>query len=368
MDVILALAGSHLAIHVDSPPQQLTLVHRHKAIKALEETFTNWPPNPSEEAHCMLATSYLLMLQAGCLKHILSLRGCALLTQLILQHGFIGPFEVGVKIQSTNIDAAFMVFPPFDENLACAGLISCRNVAYYTEGRNAQPIELALLVQVVQMLRDLLGTTQEESRETSQSTPHTTTHASTPNIPVQSTWAITLSPSTEPASTTRTAPPPASHLTTPLHTPSLPVPSLPSARGKPIEHPLLRPPSAPQPPPSLSSIPWATITTPPSLHPEPINSLNAFMSTITILATYPHLDLFALFAEENKVGAVVLAHVLIVRMLVSPLGAPRGWMKNPVRATVDWVGRIIERIERRLGDGVRGGNADGGVELKKCIE
>ncbi|KAJ4369200.1 hypothetical protein N0V83_006285 [Neocucurbitaria cava] len=61
---MLALSGSHLAIQVDNPQTTLALSHRQKAITGLEEAFTQWPPS-AENAHIMLATTYLLSFQAS---------------------------------------------------------------------------------------------------------------------------------------------------------------------------------------------------------------------------------------------------------------------------------------------------------------
>ncbi|KAF2446866.1 hypothetical protein P171DRAFT_453274 [Karstenula rhodostoma CBS 690.94] len=98
MHGMLAIAGSHLDLFSDDPRSDIALLHRQKAIVGLEEAFTRWPPC-ADEAHVMLATSYLLAFQSsylpdGLLDHILSLRGCALLSQLILTDQIKGVFTI----------------------------------------------------------------------------------------------------------------------------------------------------------------------------------------------------------------------------------------------------------------------------------
>src|SRR5262245_38814284 len=86
MHGILAMAGSHLDIFIETPTSNKPLLHRQKAIEGLEQAFTKWPPT-SDEAHVMLATSYLLAFQSsympdGMLDHILCLRGTAMISQM----------------------------------------------------------------------------------------------------------------------------------------------------------------------------------------------------------------------------------------------------------------------------------------------
>ena len=64
MHGILALAGSHLSIFVDDSSGNSGLAHRQKAIVGLESAFAKWPLN-AEEAHVMLATSYVLATQSN---------------------------------------------------------------------------------------------------------------------------------------------------------------------------------------------------------------------------------------------------------------------------------------------------------------
>ena len=64
MHAMLALAGSHLSLHVDEGVHSRAILHRQNAIQGLEEAFTKWPPK-AEEAHVMLATSYILGFQSG---------------------------------------------------------------------------------------------------------------------------------------------------------------------------------------------------------------------------------------------------------------------------------------------------------------
>lgn len=96
MHSVLALSGSHLSLLVDDSKGIMALSHRQKAITGLDEAFSRWPPK-AEEAHVMLAASYILAFQSsylpdGFLDHVLSLRGCAVLSQAILTDHLPGGF------------------------------------------------------------------------------------------------------------------------------------------------------------------------------------------------------------------------------------------------------------------------------------
>lgn len=304
MDAMLALAGSHLAVQVENPMTSLALSHRQNAITGLEAAFAKWPPSASE-AHVMLATSYLLSNQSsymfdGFLEHIVSLRGCALLTQLILKEGLAGPFTVSPSMHSKVMDKAFGRFPQLDQRLACGALFSLKRFAERVSESDVQPIIKALITQFVATIRPLL---------TSNKTPN----EDAPTRP-SFTESVLLS-----------------NVNTACTTPYGPLAVL---------NPLF-PIDLAQ---AFSDIDWANLTTPPSSAPNPIHSFNALMSTLTILATWPYDALTHVFDPTNQFGNIVLAHFCAIRFIVSPLSVPETAMRTPVKAVVEWAERIVEAV------------------------
>ncbi|KAF1940659.1 hypothetical protein EJ02DRAFT_504003 [Clathrospora elynae] len=307
MEAILALAGSHLAVQVETPKNNLALQHRQKAIVGLEEAFARWPPS-ADEAHVMLATSYMLSFQSsymedGFLEHFISLRGCSLLSQLILSEGFGGPFAVQADVQATVINSMFSNFPELDQELACEALLSLKGFAHLLEGPNAHSIEKALVVQFVETIRCLLHGDAASECET----------VVTPDLSEGTTVSQTSSPCTRPRG---------------------------SSTGLAFMNPLL--------PAGLDStfdqIEWTAITTPPSPTPSPIQSFKALMLTLTILTTWPHDALIHVFEPTNQLGNIVMAHFCAIRFIISPLSATIH-VRTPVKAVVDWMAKIIAAID-----------------------
>lgn len=160
MHSILALAGSHLDSLVEDPEGHSALVHRQKAITGLEKAFTRWPPQ-AHEAHAMLATSYLLAHQSsfmvdGFLDNILSLRGCALISQMIHSHRLKGAFTIIPDMDTAFLEWKPNNFPAFDRHLARDALCSMANFAPHLTLPSAHDIERALVAQLVECLAPLL--------------------------------------------------------------------------------------------------------------------------------------------------------------------------------------------------------------------
>ena len=285
MHALLGLAGSHSALQIEDPNTHATLSHRQQAILGLEETFKRWPP-PAEEAHVMLATSYLLCFQAsyiedGFLEHILSLRGCASLSQLILNDGLDGPFTAQANMHTVFEQSTFSAFPHLDQELACEALLSLKAFSHLLSGPTAQPIEHALVASLVQSIRPLLVPSISSPQ-----TAHSSDDTATPQNPL-------LFPSTTDAPT----------------------------------------------------IDWSTITTPHPSGPNPLASFTALMSSLLILSSFPHAQVLHLFDPANHLSAIVLSHFLAVRLVVSPLSAPQTGLRVPVAAMVKWTERVLDCVQ-----------------------
>ncbi|KNG50166.1 hypothetical protein TW65_03085 [Stemphylium lycopersici] len=305
MDAMLAIAGSHLSIQVENPKHQLALHHRQKAIVGLEDAFSRWPPT-AEESHIMFAASYLLCFQSTYMEdaffeHFLSLRGCSLLSQLIVAEGFGGPFVEQRNLDLIAMDTTFRDFPEIDQELLHEALLSLRRFSKVVARPEAHPIEKVIVGQLVEALRYLLHS----------DVPVECEEAATPDL----TEATTLSETTPPSTS--------------------------SSSLQSFKNPLL--------PANLSvvfsDIDWENITTAPPGAPLPLTSFVAMMAILTIFSTWPHDALVYIFDQGNHIGNVVMAHFCAIRFFLSPLTAPKIALRTPTKATVQWSARIMAAID-----------------------
>lgn len=313
MHGILAMAGSHLDLFTDHDKGHVALLHRQKAIRGLEDAFTRWPPS-ADEAHVMLATSYLLAFQSsylsdGFLDHILSLRGCALLSQLILTNQLEGAFAVNPNMRESWLEQRMETFPGFDQELAREGLRSIAQLAPQVVASNGQEIERAIVAQIAEILRPLLVSTelQDPRRDTVQKPLKS-------NLPpASSKW------------TEHTFPPTGSSHTI------LKNPLFPAELALNFE--------------DITC--WETITeVSATQRPDPHRSFDALMASLLILTTWPQEQVLHLFSPANTLGSVVLAHFYCVRFISSPLWAPESAMRTiPVKAMVEWCGKVLDTVE-----------------------
>lgn len=306
MHAILALAGSHLALQVDNPKVHLALSHRQKAITGLQDAFTRWPPS-ADDAHVMLATAYLLSFQSsytedGLLECILSLRGCALLSQLICRSDLKGPFVVRANMDSITMEQAFREFPRLDQGLAYEALQSMANFSHLVSRPTTHAIEKALLAQLVEIVVPLLeGDIVAGSSESN--TPRELTDADT----------MAASEASYPSTQKKL------HFMNPFFPTNLP-------------H-------------SLDHIDWDEITKAPSHTRNPVQSFNALMSTLLILSTWPYDAIMHLMSPTNQLGNLIMAHFCAIRIIVSPLSAPKNALLTPIRTIVQWTAKIIAAVQ-----------------------
>lgn len=312
MDAMLALAGSHLAVQVDHPNTRLALQHRQKAIVGLEDAFSRWP-TAAEESHVMLAASYLLSFQSsymedGFLEHFVSLRGCSVLSQLIISEGFGGFLAERRSLDSVGVDTTFRNFPEVDQELVCEALLSLQGFSDLMAGSGVHDIEKALVGQLVESLRYLLRSDVDPGSDNTFTTPGLTE-------------ATTLSQTASPTSSS-------SDIV------ALANPLLPINQGS-----------------AFQDIDWANITTPPPGAPYPISSFKALMEILTIFSTWPYDALVHIFDPTNQVGNIVLAHFCAIRLILSPLTAPKNALKTPTRAVIEWSAKIIAAVDEDEGPG-----------------
>lgn len=308
MHAMLALAGSHLAIQVDNPQTTLALSHRQKAITGLEEAFTQWPPS-AENAHIMLATTYLLSFQASYLRDgfvdsILSLRGCALLSQLVRNNNLKGIFPITPHMLSPTKHSISTDFPRYDQELACEPLRSLAKLSHLLARPSAHDIERALVAQSVETMRSLLEPDNVVVSETA-ATPVTTdtnTDATT-FVEGEAYWTIHGK----------------AKFTNPLFPADITLP--------------------------FDDIDWDNITAPPSTRPDLVRSFNALMSTVLILTTWPYDAVEHVLSPTNQLSNVVMAHFCAMRAIVSPLSDPRAAFRAPVDAVVAWDSQFIAAVK-----------------------
>lgn len=319
---MLALAGSHLAIQVERPNNSLALRHRQRAIIGLEDAFARWPPS-ADESHVMFAASFLLSIQCsfmgdGFLEHFLSLRGCSLLSQLILTKGFKGPFVEQSGLNLIPINMTFDNLIQVDQGLICEALLALRGFSQLLSRPDTHPIERAVVEQLVVALRCLLHSdTQSESGESA--------------VPDLTDVTSTLTESSD------SIPP-----TNPL---------LPAR----LED-------------NLQNIDWETITSPPASSPLPFTSFQAMMAILNIFATWPHEAVLHIFDSKNHVGNIVMAHFSAIRFILSPLAAPRKSLQTPTKAVVQWLANIIATIDDNDESGEWSQYIEWPRKLARCME
>jgi hypothetical protein len=305
MDAMLALAGSHLSIQVENPNNNLALRHRQKAIVSLENAFARWPPT-ADESHVMFAASMLLCLQSnymddGFLEHFISLRGCSLLSQLIVAKGFKGPFVEQTGQDLVPVDTSFENLLQVDQDLLRGALLSLKGFSNLVSSPNAHPIEKAIVGQLAQTLRCLLRSDVQLEGQTS-----AVPHLPDTNNPSQPTPATN-------------APSNFIEMTNPL---------LPTNLAD-VFH----------------DIDWESITTPPAGSPLPLGSFQAMVAILTIFSTWPQEALFHIFDPKNHLSNVIMAHFSAIRFILSALAAPEDALRAPIRAVVQWSAKFIAAID-----------------------
>ena len=162
MQAILAISGSHMDL-LRQDPQAIIIAlhHRQNAINGLNNAFSRWPSNP-DEAHAMLATSYLLAFQSGYMAdgfidHILSLRGCNLLLEAIEKNRLEGPFLGSNEVEDSILKPDHPLrLPIVDQDLLLNGFLSLQAVAQLVELPTTKPIEKELYSKLFEALVHLM--------------------------------------------------------------------------------------------------------------------------------------------------------------------------------------------------------------------
>jgi hypothetical protein len=294
MHSILALAGSHLSGFVDDPQGNMALLHRQKAITGLEEAFTRWPPK-AEEAHVMLASSYILAYQSihlpdGFVDHVISLRGCALISQMIQSSHMEGIFSLDSRLHClAGAELKLKNFPALDQDLVRNTIRSLARFAHLLRG--GQEIERAFFEQLVESVRPLLLPSCRSSPQIS----------ATPGLEDRRLGKLVSSSKH-------------SQISTSYH-------DMLSGNAKDI----------------------FDVST--SHKVEPCRSFNALVSMSTTLSTWPQDGVLHLLSTANRLGAVVIAHYFVVMFVVSPLWVPDIAMKNPMKAMIESGEKLVESVE-----------------------
>ncbi|KAF4161526.1 hypothetical protein CNMCM6936_003367 [Aspergillus lentulus] len=128
MHAILALSSSHLALLTGSALPVEALRHRQRALRGLNEAMSQAPGGASD-ADAMLAACYILTFQSsymldGLSDYIMMLRGCGLVTTLMLQQNLHGSFSIDASSHIKYMEAQFGRFPTIDSRIASDGIRS----------------------------------------------------------------------------------------------------------------------------------------------------------------------------------------------------------------------------------------------------
>ena len=323
MNAMLALAGSHLAIQVENPNNRLALRHRQDAIVGLEDAFARWPPSP-DESHVMFAASFLLSLQCsylndGFLEHFISLRGCSLLSQIIVAEEFNGPFVEQTGVDLIPVDTATYQYFGVGQDILREALLSLKGFSKFMTP-DIHPIEKAVVRQTVQTLRYLLcPNVQPEGRETTVPDTEGTTDPSQSTDPPKSVASMN--------------------------------PLLPSSMAD-VFH----------------EIDWDNITTAPAGSPSPLRSFQGMMAILTIFATWPQEALVHIFDSNNRLGNIILAHFSAIRFILAPMTAQQSALRTPTRAIVQWSVKIIAIVDEYDKGGEWSKYVEWPRKILKCVE
>lgn len=300
MHSMLGLSASHLSLVTKESHSASALTHRHTAIKALNTAFSNWPLAPAD-AHAMLATCYALAFQSSYMEdslsdHIISMRGCQLLSQIIMTNDLKGPFTVDLNLHCRTMEPRLQQVPSIDERLIRAAMSSLEQLEPLLQTIAVHDIETAFHAHLIATLKPLICSV-----------------SNTPALPASTqTGTSELSRLIPPAST--------------------PTPSL---------HP--SPSSSAHP-----AIPFSDTPTTPS-PANPVRAYASLMSLMSILTTWPQPAITHLLSPANPVSQVLLAHYIALQFILAPLRAHEGGPKTPMTGMLDWVERIGVGLEEKEG-------------------
>lgn len=130
MHAMLALSASHLALATNSDISGPAVAHRQIALQGLNRAIS--APLKANDAHAMLATCYALTFQSsymadGFAEFITMVRGCALITMMIMSNDLAGPF-VFSELHNAQMVKRLDSFTVIDARLVDAAVMSLQQL------------------------------------------------------------------------------------------------------------------------------------------------------------------------------------------------------------------------------------------------
>ncbi|OCL01436.1 hypothetical protein AOQ84DRAFT_383744 [Glonium stellatum] len=308
MHAMLALSASHLSLLCAESFSTAYLSHRQQAIRGLQNAFSSWPLKPTE-AHAMLATSYVLAFQSqymedGLVDHVLFIRGCVLLSQIILRNNLEGSFTIYPNMLCTTVNKGLDDVSAIDIRLVYDALESLKRLTPLVENSSAHEVEISLHSILVATTKPLLAPDAASASSESASSPFKFPH--TPSFKSESN------------------PNPTSLLLgTPMYETSYPS--------------TFQDDSTPQF--ALSS----------SSHQAYFHLMRIFPA----FAAWPDASMTHLLSESNPLSRALLAHCIAVQLVLVPLRMHEGGLEAPFWVMPLWVEKIYEglKVEERKGNG-----------------
>ena len=291
MHAMLALSASHLSLLCADSFSTASLTHRQQAIKGLHSAFSSWPLKPVE-AHAMLATSYILAFQSqymedGLVDHVLSMRGCALLSQVIVTNNLKGAFAISPNLHCTTMSKCLDDVSPVNIRLVCDALASLERLTPLIENSSAHEVEITFYSGLVATMKPLL--------------------------------ASNAAPSSASASLS----------------------SKPESRPDPIEVSLGMPMCETSCSPTFHNDPTSQFILPDPSHQAYLSLMRLF----SVLTTWPEASITYILSQSNPLSQVLLAHCIVVQFLLAPLRAHEGGLEVPVGVMLVWVEKIYEGLQ-----------------------
>jgi len=158
MHAILASAGAHANLLYGNTEPGTAVRHRQNAIQGLNEALARWPLQ-ADEAHAMLATSYLLAFQShfmpdGFADYILSMRGSFQLKDVLRAQQLRGVFELELEDPGQlTVYLRPQNFHVLNQKLLGDALLSLDAIFPMVDSPSTHDIEKAIYQKLVEAVR-----------------------------------------------------------------------------------------------------------------------------------------------------------------------------------------------------------------------
>ena len=242
---------------------------------------------------CAFQSQYI---EDGLVDHVFSMRGCALLSQVIVTNNLKGAFVISPNLHCTTMGKRLDDVSPISIRLICDALASLERLTPLLEDSSAHEVEIAFHSGLVATMKPLLASNA-------------------------------ASPSSEFA----------------------------SLSSKPHPTPLSKPESRPDPIEIWLGMPMCETSCSPTFHNDPTSQFIlpdpshqvylSLMRLFSVLTTWPKASITYMLSQSNPLSQVLLAHCIVVQFLLALLRAHEGGLEVAVGVMLVWVEKIYEGLQ-----------------------